>query len=299
MLPFAKSLLLIRPTRFGFNLQTAASNSFQQHTGKNVSAAALAEFDAFAARLQEHGITTRIIGDTEYPEKPDAIFPNNWFSTHENGSLVLYPMQAENRRAERRDDIVQLLRSEYGYTHIHDLSRHEQESRFLEGTGSIVFDRREKIAYAGFSPRTNPDVLLELCETTGYLPLAFQTAGRNGDAIYHTNVLMALHDMLAVVCLDCIPDPADRRSVRRMLEISGRELLPISIGQMESFAGNMLFVKNREGRDKVILSERAWNSLDEKQQEIIRRFADPVYSPLNTIETCGGGSARCMLAELY
>lgn len=298
MIPSARKLLLIRPAGFAYNAETAVTNSFQKQ-GTAVQEPALAEFDQFVNTLNAHGIETLVIPDTESPAKPDAVFPNNWFSTTENGALLLYPMQAESRRNERRNDIIEKLKSEFGYQTVHDFSACEKEGKFLEGTGSIVFDHLQRIAYAALSPRTDRDLLLEVCEKTGYLPLVFQTADRGGKPVYHTNVMLALHEKAAVVCFDCIPDASDRRSVQRMLEISGKTILQISIEQMESFAGNMLFVKNRNGEDKVILSERAWYSLNQNQQEELAAIADPVYSKLETIENCGGGSARCMLAELF
>lgn len=299
MIPFAKSLLLIRPAAFGFNAETAATNSFQQKKSIETAARAQSEFDAFVKKLNENQIQTEVIADTELPVKPDAVFPNNWFSTHENGTLIVYPMQAQNRRIERRNDIVEMLKSKYGYRTIHDFSHYENEGKFLEGTGSIVFDHAAKIAYAAFSPRTDKDVLLEVCEKTGYLPLAFETADRNGNAVYHTNVLLAIHEKAAIVCFDCIPDASDKRAVKRMLEISGKKIISISMQQLESFAGNMLFVKNKMGEDQVILSQSAWHSLEKNQQEELSAIANPVYSNLETIETIGGGSARCMVAELF
>lgn len=299
MIPFAKSLLLIRPAAFGYNAETAASNSFQQVAGQDIQEKALAEFDAFLAELIRNEIQTEIFEDTAQPVKPDAVFPNNWFSAHENGVLILYPMHAPNRRTERRADIIEKLKTKYQYRTVHDFSSYEKEGKFLEGTGSIVFDHRQQIAYAALSARTDRDVLLEICEKLGYLPLVFHTNDRNGKAIYHTNVMLAIHEKAAVVCLDCIPDPSDKRTVRHMLEISGKKILEITLQQMESFAGNMLFVKNKNAEDKVILSERAWLSLDQKQQTALSEIAVPVFSKLNAIETCGGGSARCMLAELF
>lgn len=299
MTVFAKSLLLIRPAAFGFNPETAASNSFQKENGSNVRAAAQYEFDAFVLELQKNLVQTEIFEDSGSPVKPDAVFPNNWFSTHANGTLVLYPMQAANRRLERRNDIADFLKTKYRYHTVHDLSHYENEGKFLEGTGSIVFDHGNRIAYAALSPRTDRDVLLDLCEKIGYQPLVFNTSDRHGNAIYHTNVLLAVHPDTAVLCLDCIPDASDKRAVQRMLEISGKKIISISLEQLESFAGNMLFVKNKLNEDRVVLSEKAWNSLDENQQEELKAIASPITGKLDTIETCGGGSARCMLGELF
>lgn len=299
LMTIAKSLLMIRPAAFGFNTETAASNSFQQNSSAETIRSAQQEFDRFVLQLREHQIAVRVFDDTEQPVKPDAVFPNNWFSTHENGVLVLYPMAAQNRRTERRSDITEQLKNEFGYRTVHDLSYFEKEEKFLEGTGSIVFDHEQKIAYAAFSPRTDKDVLLQTCELLGYLPLVFTTAGKNGQPVYHTNVLMALQPELAVVCPDCIPLADDRRAVLRMLEISGKTILSISISQLEAFAGNMLFVKNASGKTHVLLSQSAWNSLEKKQQETFMHFAQPIIAAIPVIEKTGGGSVRCMVAELY
>ncbi len=293
-----RALLLIRPASFGFNAETAATNAFQQNTGTSVSEEAVREFDAFTERLSDAGIELEIIPDTASPARPDAVFPNNWFSTHPGGLLILYPMCTPNRRTERRPDIVETLKEKYGYTRVLDLSAHEASGKFLEGTGSIVFDHDKKIAYAALSPRTDRDVLDEVCAATGYTPFTFSTAGRSGQPIYHTNVVMALHEKLAVVCFDCVV-PADREKLRASLTAGGKQLLEISREQMENFAGNMLFVKTRHETDAVILSRAAWNSLDASQKELLQAVAQPVYTPLSTIETTGGGSARCMVAELF
>jgi hypothetical protein len=293
-----RALLLIQPAAFGFNAETAPTNSFQANSGE-VSARALEEFKSFTDKLKETGIPLQVFADTALPVKPDAIFPNNWFSTHDDGSIVLYPMHAPNRRKERRPDIIDTLKKRYGYKTLHDLSAFETEGKFLEGTGSIVFDHRERIAYAALSPRTDKDVFLELCGKLNYIPFVFSTKDSGGKPIYHTNVLMALHAKIAVVCLNCIADASERAALKKMLVLSGKIIFEISFAQMESFAGNMLFVAGNEGAGHVILSLAAWNSLDASQQQTLRSFANPVFSDLHTIETSGGGSARCMIAEIY
>jgi hypothetical protein len=293
-----RALLLIRPASFGFNTETAVTNTFQQNTGYPVSKQALQEFDAFAERLSAAGIPLEIIPDTVSPARPDAIFPNNWFSTHPGGLLILYPMCTPNRRTERRADIVETLKTKYGYSRVLDLSTYENTGKFLEGTGSIVFDHEQKIAYAALSPRTDHDVLNDVCTATGYTPFTFSTIDRHGLPIYHTNVVMALHPKLAVICLDCVA-AADREKLRESLLAGGKQLLEISRDQLEQFAGNLLFVKTRNDTDAVILSRAAWHSLDASQKELLQSVAEPVYADLSTIETTGGGSARCMVAELF
>lgn len=258
---------------------------------------ALAEFDSFVQRLRTTGIPLEIFEDTRDPQKPDAIFPNNWFSTHADGSIVLYPIRAENRRTERRMDIIKTLKKRYGYKTVHDLSPAEADGRFLEGTGSIVFDHSARIAYAAHSVRTDKDLLAEVCSKLHYTPFLFSTADRNSRPVYHTNVVMALHDTLAVVCFDAVPEN-DRIALKRSLEDSGKNIFAISMLQMESFAGNMLFVTSPEGNDFVILSDAAWQSLLPEQQSQLKTIAQPLLSNLTTIENCGGGSARCMIAEI-
>jgi hypothetical protein len=294
-----RALLMIRPAAFGFNPQTAASNAFQNELTGDTAQQARDEFDGFVAEIKKHGIPVLVIDDQAVPAKPDAVFPNNWFSTHDNRTIVLYPMLAPNRRPERRNDVVEMLKSEFGYRTVQDLTRFELEGKFLEGTGSLVFDHAQKIVYAAISERTDRDVLLELCELLGYLPLVFSTAGKNGKPVYHTNVVMALNDTIAVVCLDCIVPAKDRRAVERMLAISGKKILPISLSQLEAFAGNMLFVTNENGERYVLLSQTAWNSLDPSQKILLEASARPIVANIPLIESAGGGSARCMITELF
>jgi hypothetical protein len=291
-------LFLIRPKHFGFNAETAMTNAFMHETTQTSQKAALAEFDAFVMQLQKHNIAIQVFEDREAEICPDAIFLNNWFSTHER-TLVLYPMQAPSRQRERRTDIEDYLRKQHDYERVVDLSHWEKQGKFLEGTGSMVIDHRNRIVYAAFSPRTDQDVLLDFCEKLGFLPLAFSTRDRTGNAVYHTNVVMALGEKVAVVCLDAIADERDQYSVFRMLEISGREIIPISMEQMENFCGNMLFVYNRVGEACVIVSERAWGALEETQRTCLLRHVKPVLVDLDCIERVGGGGARCMLAEVF
>ncbi|TND08522.1 MAG: hypothetical protein FD123_2318 [Bacteroidetes bacterium] len=291
------ALLLIRPASFGFNAETALTNTFQKKPAAVDSAiAAQQEFDAFAEKLGKAGIDLLIVEDTAEPVKPDAVFPNNWISLHDGKTIVLWPMQAASRRIERRNDIVEMLAAR-GYTELVDYSHHEKQNRFLEGTGSMVIDYPNRIAYAALSPRTDGGLLRTACRRLDYKPVAFRTIPVNGVSVYHTNVLMALHEKLAVICEDVI-DPRDSGMVKRMLEETGHKLLPVTLEQMHAFAGNMLFTKNRNGEDICIMSAQAYASLDGAQKETISRFAAIVYGDIRCIETAGGGSARCMLAEL-
>ncbi|MGL4598678.1 MAG: citrulline utilization hydrolase CtlX [Bacteroidia bacterium] len=293
-----KKLLLIRPKHFGFNAETALTNGFMEQTTEAVEQLALAEFDAFTAQLNKHAISFHVFEDREKEVCPDAVFLNNWFSTH-NRTLVLYPMQAPSRRRERRMDIELYLRQEFDYERVIDLSHWEKQDKFLEGTGSMVIDHKSRFVYAALSPRTDCDVLLDFCEKLGYLPVTFSTRDRLGASVYHTNVIMALGECVAVVCFEAIADERDQHSVFRMLELSGREIVPISLEQMENFCGNMLFVSNDAGEACLVASERAWGALEETQRTCLMRHAKPVLADLSVLERVGGGGARCMLAEVF
>ena len=292
---------MIRPVNFGFNEQTAGSNAFQTLAPDQgtVQAAALAEFDAFVQVLRDNGVAVVVVEDTPEPHTPDAIFPNNWISFHENGDIFLYPMQAENRRLERREDIIRRLEEKFKVNHIIDLSRFEKQDKYLEGTGSMVLDRENRIAYACLSPRTDEEVLATFCEHAGYKPLIFNAVDSNGKAIYHTNVLMAVAEKYVVICLDAIADDEDAERVIDAISAAGKETIAISFEQMNQFAGNMLEVVNDKGESLIVMSASAWHSLNEEQKEVLSSFSKPVYADLSTIEQNGGGSARCMMAEVY
>ena len=294
-------LLMIRPAAFGFNEQTAASNAFQKQSAdaQAVQQAALQEFDIMVDNLREHSVDVTVINDTEEPVKPDAIFPNNWVSFQANGDVMLYPMQAENRRLERREDIFRILEDKFTIRHTLDLSRFELQSKYLEGTGSMVLDRDNKIAYACLSPRTDNDVLTEFCKYESYRPVVFRAVDARRQAIYHTNVLMCIGTRFAVICLDSIADAGERGMVINAITNTGKELVEISLAQLQAFAGNMLEVKNNLGEYLLIMSEQAYQSLNAEQITILKAHANIVYSNLKTIETHGGGSARCMMAEIH
>jgi hypothetical protein len=297
-------LLMVRPVRFGFNEQTAASNAFQNALAaaqlKDVAQQkALQEFDAMVARLRAAGVDVTVVNDTPEPHTPDSIFPNNWVSFHRDGTVCLYPMQAENRRLERSLELIEGLENAFVIDNIVDLTGYESKGKFLEGTGSMVLDRENRIAYACISPRTNEEVLLDFADKLGYQIAAFRAVDQRGKEIYHTNVVMSVGDRFAVVCLECIPDENERRLVRNTLEKTGKEVVPISLKQLEQFAGNMLQVVNQTGDSLLVMSSQAYRSLTPDQVLTLEAYAQLLPCELETIETNGGGSARCMMAEVF
>lgn len=295
------NILMIRPVNFGFNEETAESNAFQQRNTDQqaVQDKALAEFDHFVKTLEHNGVSVTVVNDTPQPYTPDSIFPNNWVSFHNDGTVFLYPMQAENRRLERREDIIATLEDKFKVAHVIDLSRFEADHRFLEGTGSMVLDRENKIAYACLSPRTDKQVLDLFCEQAGYKAISFDAADKHGKAIYHTNVLMCVGSQFAVICADSIPNPHERITVLESLKSSQKEVITISFEQMNQFAGNMLEVKNNKGETLIVMSKNAFDALDGDQKSTLEKYGRLVYADINTIETNGGGSARCMMAEVH
>ena len=299
----AAAVLMIRPANFGANPETQATNAFQKDvaSGAEVQARALAEFDALALALREAGVRVEVFEDRAEPVTPDAIFPNNWVSFHADGSVYLYPLLAANRRWERRADILEALGEERGYrlSEVQDLSSAELDGRYLEGTGSLVLDRAHRIAYAGLSPRTDSRLLQDWAARTGYTALAFHARDTKGRAIYHTNVMLCIGSAFAVACLDCIAEPKERARVEQRLTETGHEVVAISPYQMEAFAGNMLELVDREGGHVLAMSARAERSLQPKQRAVLEKHARIVASPIDTIENCGGGGVRCMLAEIH
>ena len=292
---------MIRPVNFGFNEQTAGSNAFQNRNAeqREVQDRALKEFDNLVSILQENGVEVIVIDDTHEPHTPDSIFPNNWVSFHQDGTVFLYPMMAENRRLERREDIIMGLEDEFKVKHVIDLSRFEHENKFLEGTGSMVLDRENKIAYACLSPRTNKEVLDLFCSESGYKAILFHAIDENGMDIYHTNVLMCVGNSFVVICLDSIKDPQEKENVISALKSTRKQIVPISFTQMNQFAGNMLELNNQSGESLVVMSKSAWESLNYEQRTTLNTFSKPVYADISTIENNGGGSARCMIAEVH
>ncbi len=301
MAQITSHILMVRPACFGFNEQTAESNAFQQKDSQlqQIQNKALQEFDAFYSLLTGKDVQVVVINDTAEPQKPDAIFPNNWVSFHENGDVLLYPMQAPNRRLERSEDIVRQLENTFKITHITDLSRFELENKFLEGTGSMVLDRQNKIAYACLSPRTDADVLNTFCKHLGYTAVAFTATDAKQQAIYHTNVMMCVGSHYAVICLDSITNPGEKQAVIQSLNNTGKEIVAISFGQMNQFAGNMLEVQSKGGKSLLVMSQSAHRSLTPGQLQVLEQYSEIVSADLSTIETIGGGSARCMLAEIH
>lgn len=297
----ASSVLMIRPVNFGFNEQTAASNAFQtrEPTQKQLQWHALEEFEKLSGILRENGVTVVVVDDTPEPHKPDSIFPNNWISTHENGDIILYPMEAENRRPERRNDILHILKQRYIVNTVFDLSYFENSANFLEGTGSMVLDRENKIVYVSVSTRTSLAVLNEFCIKTGYGPVVFHSTDDKGIAIYHTNVMMCLGNEFVVICLEAINDMNEKWKVEESLKASEKEIIEITRRQMKKFAGNMIQLSGRNDESLIVMSDAALACLEGHQKDRLKRYGRLVHAPLDTIERTGGGSARCMIAEIY
>lgn len=293
-------VLMVRPAAFGFNVETAVNNAFQKEgAGANIPESGLKETDAYIKMLKENGIDVVIVTDTAEPYTPDAVFPNNWFSTHDDGTLVLYPMFAENRRMERKHAALEAIRANFDLKRTVDLTHYEKDGLFLEGTGSMVLDRVNKIVYACKSPRTNEIVLDDFCRLLGYTPVMFEAFDENGMQVYHTNVVMHVGSEIAVVCMDSITDPGQRANVRASLESTGKTIVEISFDQMNHFAGNMLELHNKNGESFLVMSRTAYRSLSAKQIAFLESGMKLITPSLECIEENGGGAARCMLAELF
>lgn len=291
---------MVRPARFGFNEETAGNNYFQQKTAQEEAAEkALKEFDAFVSLLRGNDVDVTVVQDTPEPWTPDSIFPNNWFSSHISGELVLYPMFAENRRQERKPDVLNFLRRKMNHTKIIDLTSWEQKNEFLEGTGSMIFDREKRIAYACRSPRTSEKVLKDFCSKMNFDAVVFDSFDQNGNLIYHTNVMMEVGSQVAVVCLESIKDEKEREKVVTKLTETGKIIVDITLNQVNQFAGNMLELKSRNGSPLMIMSSSARNALTPEQEKTISTYTKIVSADISTIETNGGGSARCMIAEIF
>ncbi len=301
------AILMIRPVAFRMNEQTAVNNYYQKVldglSPETVNAKAQAEFDAFVNKLRKVGVNVVVIEDTLEPNTPDSIFPNNWISFHENGDVVLYPMFAENRRAERREDILDILEDEgFEINEIMDYTLAEEDNVFLEGTGSLLLDRENGKAYCALSPRADEELMIEFCEDFEFTPVifeAFQTVNGERKLIYHTNVMMTLGDTFAVICADCIDDKKERKMVLDSLRGDDKEVILITEDQVNNFAGNMLEVKGKNDERFLVMSESAYKSLTKKQIAQLEAHVEIIHSSLDTIEACGGGSARCMMAEIF
>lgn len=301
------NILMIRPINFRMNEQTAVNNYYQKVL-KNLSSASInafaqKEFDAHVDQLKSHGIHVIVISDVEGRDTPDSIFPNNWISFHESGTVGLYPMFAENRRLERREDILDHLEAEgFLIKNVVDYTAAEKENIFLEGTGSLLLDRVNGKAYCALSPRANEGLLIEFCEDFEFTPIIFvanQTVNNKREPIYHTNVMMCLAETFAVICLASIDDKKERKNVLKHLKGDGKEIIEISEDQVASFAGNMLQVRGKNHELFLVMSQAAYNSLTQSQIGRIQNHCQIISSPLDTVEACGGGSARCMMAEVF
>jgi len=299
------AVLMVRPAGFGFNEETAGTNVFQTRdpdaTADQLQERAVSEFDGLVFELRATGVDVIVIQDTPEPRTPDAVFPNNWISFHEDGKVIVYPMFAPVRRLERRTDVIESLKTTYGFevSHVVDLTVHEQSGKYLEGTGSLIFDYPHRCSYANLSPRTDPDVLGELTSLLGHELVTFRATDAQGIDVYHTNVVMSIGEAFVVICADAIDDTTERSVVLERLESTGRDLVLIDRNQMGHFAGNVLEVENREGAKVLVMSSQARESLETGQVSSLEKHARIVSSPIPTIERVEGGSARCMLAGVH
>lgn len=301
------SILMIRPVAFRMNEQTAVNNYYQKvlenTTPSTVNAKAQNEFDAFVEKLRKVGVNVIVVEDTLDPDTPDSIFPNNWISFHENGDVTLYPMFAENRRAERREDILDILEDKgFVINEIMDYTSAEEDGFFLEGTGSIVLDRDNGKAYCALSPRADEELFIEFCEDFDLAPVifeAYQTVNGERKHMYHTNVMMCIAETFAVVCTDCIDDKQERKMVLDNLKADGKDIILVTEDQVNNFAGNMLQVKGKDDKRYLVMSNSAYQSLTKAQIHKIEQHCEILHANLDTIEACGGGSARCMMAEIF
>lgn len=296
------SILLIRPFNFIFNAETATNNAFQNNIEENaesISRKVIEEFKQFRESLIKKGIDVTTIDDTASPIKPDAVFPNNWVSFHADGTVILYPMFAINRRTERRMDIIKKLQEKFDVKNVIDFSIYEKENKFLEGTGSVIFDHQNKIAYACLSPRTNKEIFILLCEVLHYKPIYFTACDESGQKIYHTNVMMCIGEDIAIVCLECIVEEKEKQMILQSLENTGHVIIDISFEQMHNFAGNMLALKTGNGKKILAMSQSAYNCIKENKRNILEENYELLPLTIPTIETIGGGSVRCMIAEVF
>lgn len=292
--------MMVRPAAFGFNPETAASNAFQQALDTtDLQSKAIAEFEEMVATLRAHDIDVHVFDDTKFPVKPDAVFPNNWISFHPDGKVILYPMMAPTRSAERRLDIVDELKKHYKVTELIDLSYFEREQKYLEGTGSIIFDHQHKIMYASKSDRTHEEPLKKLSALINFNYLLFDAIDENGKAIYHTNVLMTLGSDFALLCLDVIKNENDQERILESLSRYGKKVIAISFNQLKAFAGNMFEVTDKQGQPYILMSERAYQSLIPGQLNALSLNHELLAFKIPVIETAGGGSVRCMVSGIH
>lgn len=306
MTQITDSILMVRPAQFRMNEQTAVNNYFQERLDIQqdiITGKAQKEFDDFVAILRGVGVNVIVFQDDLIPDTPDSIFPNNWISTHGDGTVALYPIFAENRRLERREEVCELLDSQgFNISEIVDFTSFEEDKQYLEGTGSVILDRVHEKAYCALSARADEDLFIYFCEEMEYTPVLFtanQTVDGERKPIYHTNVMMCVGTDFAIICLDSIDDKKERKNVVKHLKEDGKEIIEITESQLHQFAGNMLQVQNKEGKTYLVMSATAHKSLTVDQISNIERYTTILSSDLNTIETCGGGSARCMMAEVF
>jgi hypothetical protein len=297
------NIMMVRPANFGYNPQTAVSNAFQDNdtslSEAKISDLAVEEFDQFVAKLRASGINVIVAQDEDEPKKPDAVFCNNWVSFHTNGTMILYPMLTPNRRLERQENVIETITNQFEITRRMDLAPHENENRILEGTGSMILDRLNRLVYACLSPRTDAGLLDEFCEWAEYEKVVFHSVDRNGQEIYHTNVMMAMGDKFVVISMATIPDEVEKVMLYQHFERTNKEVIDLTMEQIESFAGNMLQVENTDGKTFLVMSEQAFKSLRKDQIDAIEKHTAILYAPIYTIEKLGGGSARCMMAEIF
>lgn len=296
------TILMVRPARFCYNAETALTNHFQQTpslSSNELQQKAAQEFDTMVNTLRKHDIAVQVVNDTPEPCKPDAIFPNNWISTNAFGVVSVFPMQAESRRLEKRQDIIELLQVDFEVNEVKDWSAFEDEEQFLEGTGSMVIDHQHKLVYACLSPRTHQAVVEKFAEANGYRAMTFTAHDEGGKEIYHTNVMMCIGEGFAVLCPKAITDHDERVAVAQLLETTGHENIYITPEQMKAFAGNMLQVKNRHSERFIIMSRTAFQSLEEEKLQRLRQHGTLLHFDVSTIEQVEGGSVRCMMAEIF
>ncbi len=297
------TIMMVRPANFGFNEETAGNNAFQTKdnslTTNEVKEKAAAEFDNFVKILRGCSVDVVVMEDSISPLKTDAVFPNNWFSTHEDGTMILYPMYSRNRRLERDENIIRALENDFKVVKKVHFDQFENENLFLEGTGSMILDRPHKICYACLSVRTDLVLLNRLCSVIGYKPVAFHAVDASDQDIYHTNVMMALGETFVVICLETVKNEAEKAALLREFQVTQKEIIEISLAQMQRFVGNMLQVRNDKGETFLVMSQQAFESLTPEQIQQIEKHTRIVSADIKTIETYGGGSARCMMAEIF
>lgn len=299
-MPIASTVLMIRPIQFGYNVETAVNNVFQINaTDERTQEKALYEFDNYVHLLKSKGIEVLVVNDTPNPATPDSIFPNNWVSLHSNGTLCLYPMFAQNRRNERKSFVISKITTNYEVKQVEDFTSFEKDDMFLEGTGSMVLDNDHRIAFACISQRTHPKVLETFCEKMNYKPFTFTAVDAKGFPIYHTNVMMCSADQFIVACVDSIKDENEKNQFIELVNKLNKKLITISFEQMNQFAGNMIQLQNNLGEKFLVMSQSAYKSLNQEQIDELSKYNELLPIPLTTIETNGGGSARCMVAEIF